>query len=306
MLPIPYGFKRTAVLLAGLALAAVPPAAAEEAVAPAGTEAHSHAGAYLAGRFAEQNSDYRTAADLLDRLLEDRPGDFAMERRAFLSHLRAGNDARAEELAKTITETHLQPTSTALVAVTGIDVRDGDWAAALRNAERIPQQGLAKYAAPMIMAWAHAGAGDAVQAVEALASLSDSGGFQHLRSLHEGLIQAHVGDYDAALAALVHPDADVLNAPIRLVRTVAKIHRLKGDDAAAREILTGYLEKVPGARSVEDDLADLSAGKKPTPLSTPAEGLADGFYQLAPGVRQQSDEVALIYGRLGVAAGAGT
>ena len=289
---------RLATVAAGLAVLGLAPATAEEAVAPASVEARSHAGAYLAGRFAEQNSDYNTAATLLDRLLEDRPGDFAMQRRAFLSHLRAGNFARAEELAQLIADKDLQPISTALVTITAADIRNEDWENALRNAERIPVSGLARYAAPMMKAWSEAGAGNTDAAVEALQSLSDSGGFTRLRALHEGLILARAGQYDAALKALLEEVNDLQTAPVRLVRTVAQIHRLNGDDAQAESVLTGYLEKHPLTAIVDEDLAALRAGDTPAPLATPAQGVADGFYHLASGVRQQSDEVALVYGRI--------
>jgi len=289
---------RIAAFATGLTMAGLLPAAAEETVAPAAVEARSHAGAYLAGRFAEQNSDYNTAATLLDRLLEDRPGDSAMQRRAFLSHLRAGNFARAEELALSISEKDLQPISTALVTLAAADIRNNDWEQALLNAERIPVSGLARYAAPMMKAWAQAGAGNPEAAVEALQELSDSGGFTRLRALHEGLILARAEQYDAALKALLDEVSDLQTAPVRLVRTVAQIHRIKGDDAAAETVLTSYLEKHPQTEIVDQDLSALRAGEAPMPLATPAQGVADGFYHLASGVRQQSDEVALVYGRI--------
>ncbi len=289
---------RLAAVAAGLVALGFAPATAEEAVAPASVEARSHAGAYLAGRFAEQNSDYNTAATLLDRLLEDRPGDFTMQQRAFLSHLRAGNFARAEELAHLISDTALQPVSTALVTITAADIRNENWESALRNAGRIPVSGLARYATPMMKAWSEAGAGNTEAAVAALQELSDNGGFTRLRVLHEGLILARAGQHDAALETLLEEVGELQNAPVRLVRTVAQIHRLKGDDTQAEAVLTAYLEKHPLTDIVGRDLSALRAGEAPAPLATPAQGVADGFYHLASGVRQQSDDVALVYGRI--------
>lgn len=297
-MPVKFFRERKIWVALALPMLITPPAAAEETAASASVNAHSHAGAYLAGRFAEQHSDYRTASHLLDRLMEDNPGDLALRRRAFLSHLRAGNFERAEDLAGQIAAKDLQPFSTALVTLTATNVRSGDWETALQNADRIPVSGLARYAAPLLRSWAHAGAGDTAKAVDALKPLSDNGGFDRLRALHEGLIFARAEQYDAALAALTKEGENIQDAPLRLILLASRIHRSTGNTAEAEKILSAYLEKYPNTDTVQSELAELRDGKTPPPFDTPAQGVADGFYHLASGVRQQSDEIAMVYGRI--------
>ena len=89
--------------------------------------AHSHAGAYLAGWFAEKQSDFSTAAYLLDRLLEDSPDDVELKVRAFYANLRAGLFDRALELAKAISSEELNVPMMAQFTVVAGNLRSGAW-----------------------------------------------------------------------------------------------------------------------------------------------------------------------------------
>ncbi len=261
-------------------------------------EAHSTAGAYLAGRFAEKQSDFTAAAYLLDRLLEQDPNDAGLLRRAFFANLRAAYFERALDLAETISvQSDVAPMTAQLALVAG-KLRDGAWEEALSLAELVPDNSLARYAKPMMKAWALAGLDRTDDAIAALAGLNDETGFKRLRTLHEGLIYMRAGRLDEAAAILIVEGEDPSAGTLRQVRTVTKLLALQGKTQEAKDLLQAYLDRFPGTVLIGKDLAALNAGEQIEQSIGPKEGVSDGFYHLASGVQRQSEEFALVFGRL--------
>ncbi len=277
-----------AALLAGMA--GGPAAAATEEF-----ETTGRYGSYLAGRFAERESDFASAADLLDRVIEERPDDPVLRQHAFFAHLRAGNLDRAVALSR---GEDGRPISIALMTLAIDAINKEDWQEAVRLGSQIDISGLFRYSVPLTLAWSEAGRGDVDAAITSLSALSDVGGFARLRSLHEALIYASADRFDEAILAINPDGGDMAEAPITTVRTLASLHMRKGDPASAIALLQGYLAVNAGITQVESDLAKIEAGETPLELLTPGEGIAEGFYHLASGVRQQADDLALIYARL--------
>ena len=281
---------------------AAPGAMAEEAAGdgpktPSLLQTVSVAGSYLAGRFAEQRSDHRTAAILLDRVLEENPEDSELLQRTFLAHLRAGLYDRALELATRVDNSSPQGYFADLL-LSEQAMLAGDWAASLNYLESASGSGMARYATPMLEAWSLAGRGDTDAAIKALGALSDQGGFARLRSLHEGLIYAKAARYDKAEEALTSQDPDLLLAPVRVVRALARVYALQGREPDAQALIDSYIQRNPGAEALRGDLESSMAGASDEMLFGPVAAVADGFYHLASGVREQSGEAALIFGRL--------
>lgn len=274
------------------------PALAEGDAQSKPVEAHSHAGAYLAGWFAEKQSDFTTAAYLLDRLLEDSPDDPQLLVRAFYANLRAGYYPRALELAKSISTSDINIPMMAQFTVIAGHFRDGAWEDVLTVADQVPANSLARYAKPMVKAWALSGMGKTDDAITALGELSDDTGFRRLRSLHEGLILIRAGRLEDALASLVEEGEDVSTAPLRKVRAVAKTYAALERKQEAEDLLRAYLDRFPGTVVIEQDLARVTEGQAVEQDIDPAMGVSDGFYHLASGVQQQSEEFALVFGRL--------
>lgn len=261
-------------------------------------ESHSHTGAYLAGWFAEKQSDFATAAYLLDRLLEDSPGDLELKSRAFYANLRAGYFDRALELAQDISDEDVNVPMMARFTVIAGNLRSGAWEEALAVADMVPDNSLARYAKPMVKAWALVGLGRTDDAIAALSDLTDETGFRRLRTLHEGLIYIRSGRLEDAVTALVEEGEDVSSSPLRKVRAVAKAYVGLGRKQDAEDLLRAYLDRFPGTVVVEQDLAAVIEGRDIEQQIGPAEGVSDGFYHLASGVQQQSEEFALVFGRL--------
>lgn len=272
-------------------------AAGDDPETPTLLQTVSEAGSYLAGRFAEQHSDHRTAAILLDRVLEENPDDAALLQQTFLAHLRAGLYDRALELALLTNNSSPQGYFADLLLAERALLEE-DWDAVLAQLETASGSGLGRYATPMIEAWALAGRGDTDAAIKAIRSLSDQGGFARLRSLHEGLIYARAGRYGEAEEALTSQDPDLLLAPVRVVRALARVFALQDRDADAQALIDSYIQRNPSAEALRGDLTSAMNGHSDEQLFGPTAAVADGFYHLASGIQEQSAEAALVFGRL--------
>lgn len=261
-------------------------------------------GAYLAGRLAENMSDFRTAAALLDRVLEDNPADVGIRRRALLANFQAGNYDRAAELAETTVAEEESPPSLAFIVLAGRALIVEDWASALAHLDRMDRSGLARYAQPIARAWALAGVNETDAAIEALSVLSDQQGFSRLRRLHEALIFAHGGRFAEAEASLTEADEDILDLPFRIVRAMARIYSLQGREDGARELLDRYVERHGDSPALTAQIEQFSA-ERPSGeenVIRPASAVSDGFYHLASGLRssvqRSTDSVVLVYAHL--------
>ncbi|MDJ0685880.1 MAG: tetratricopeptide repeat protein [Alphaproteobacteria bacterium] len=298
------GFGRRSIkgaLAAGamaLVVAGFPGLGAAEGEAADLPKAESLAGAYLAGGFAEALGDYGAAAVLLDDVLSADPENPRILRRAFLANLRAGDKARAVELAKQVIE-RFDPAPPAAMMTAVIDAIDQeDWPTALDRIDTIPMAGLARYAKPLLEAWTHAGAGDTDRALAALEPLRNQGGFEQILALNEGLILVDAERFETAALVLEGANDEITQAPVRVVVALSRAYRGMGRVEEARALLADYVEAYPTAATVLTEQEALAAGAPLTTRTAPSEGIAEGLYQLASGVQRQSAEIALIYGRL--------
>jgi len=264
-----------------------------------GQDVTSEYGDYLAGRFAEQKSDFRTAAMLLARVLEAEPEYQQLRQRTLALSLAAGLYDQALVLSRELIEAGetQRPTPGEMLALDAIG--KGDYAGALTILGETRKTAMARFSVPMATAWAHAWLDDVDAALEALAELDDQSGFDRLRALHAGLILERAGRLDDALAQYTLVTDDLTQGPVRAVRAVGLIHERSGRIEEARQVYTGFLAANPGVTSLEDDLRRLDeGGEVPSLVDGPAQGLSDALYHLSTAVRGNVDSIALAYARM--------
>lgn len=256
-------------------------------------------GDYLAGRFAEQESDFAIAAELLDRVLEERPDDRVLAGRAFIANLSAGRYDRAAALAPRVVDQRGHQASTAVMVSAVNEIAKGDYASAIKLLNMSDRTGLSIYAVPLALAWAQAGEGHYDKAIAALDPLDDASGFATVRRLHRALIYKMAGELDKASKEIDLVDVDPAETPVRLIRAIARIRLADGNKAGAKSILEDYRTAHPDTIVVASDLKALDGTGSLEPLADgAAAGLADGLYHLAAGIRPQADGIALLYARM--------
>jgi tetratricopeptide (TPR) repeat protein len=287
---------RRALLLAAAMLSACgaggSPAAPQ--IAPqAAAQAASPFGAYLAGRFAQSESDTRTAADRMLEALRRDPDAAELRSRAFVAALLDGRP-EAVRLAR-----DLPDNQAAALLLIGGEAQAGRWDRAEQRIRALPRQGPAGLLTPFLLAWAQHGKGQTDQAVATLRPLAESGRLRGIHALHLALI-ADLGGREreaeryARMALAETPDAS-----LRLLQLAGGILLRAGHEAEALRLLEA-LARSQGDLSVAANSPaarrELIAGRA---VAGATEGMAEAYLALAAALRGQGGgEVALMLTRL--------
>lgn len=256
-------------------------------------------GNYLAGRFAENEADLDFAASMMERVLEENPSDPAILRRAFVLNLGAGNGKRAVELAGRMNKLGGNLTSATLLLLAH-DLKQGKLDDALKRADSLADNGLARFSKPLARAWILAARKDYDAALKALDPLSAEKGFSTMHGMHAGLIEELAGRPDAAEKRYRDLIKEPKNASARIVRVLAANLQRNGKTKEAEELVMSKLDVNEESLVLQDDLARLKDGEKLEGLvNTASEGLAEGLFNLASALpRDRAENVVLLYSRI--------
>jgi tetratricopeptide (TPR) repeat protein len=257
-------------------------------------------GSYLAGSLAQREHAYGAAADYLERSLQQDPDNTELMRRAFLLRLGEGEMKRADELARRLAVVDPRSGLPALVLVVE-QVKAGDDAGAAMSADHLPQDGLLRFSAPLVVAWTKAGQHDEKGALAALNRFDSMRGFDQLKLFHLALIEDYVGDINGASQAY----KKILSTPERLNWRTADMaggfferHQRVGEATALYQRFA--IENRESGDLVEPSLARVAAGQvPPPPVATMKDGLAEAMFDIAALLNQRdTQDLALLYARL--------
>ncbi|WP_273524911.1 tetratricopeptide repeat protein [Rhodosalinus sediminis] len=273
-------------LAAAAALAAPLPAIAEPVPA----------GAYLAARQAQYQSDFLSAARFYTRALAHDPGNRQLMEAATVAYLALGQVDRAAPVARRLTggDGATQVANMALIAHYG----------AAENYERVLDlvgegRGVGILVDGLVQGWAEVGRGDIDAAVAAFDAMGEERGLMGFALYHKALALASAGDFAGAEAIYSSEVAGAMQMTRRGV--IARIEVLsqlgRNDDAIA------LLEESFGA-DLDPELrglrARLEAGETlPFHLRGARDGLAEVFYTIAGALRgEANDDFTLLYTRV--------
>ena len=254
-------------------------------------------GSYLAGRFAQNQDDWPSAARYMEQALAADPGDLALMRRTFLLKLGEGKVDEAVALARKLMA---QETSGPFAVTTVIadDLKAGRTEDARALARTMPRDGMARYVTPLVESWLLAADRQTDAALAALKPLLSVPGFKALHDLHAGLILDMAGRNDAAAEVYAGVTSD--DAPLRVVQIVGGFYERTGRRDEARALYEGFRERNPDSVMIEPALAALATGAKPPPAVADArEGLAEALFDLGSAIQHEgSADTALLFGRI--------
>ncbi len=256
-------------------------------------------GSYLAGRFAEKQSDLTEAADLMARVLEDDPENDALMRRAFVLFLGAGRIENAIDLAERMGEREIG-TTTAILLLAARDVKAARFDEAQARLSDVPEQGLARYSQPLANAWVSVGRKDFEAAFKMLEPLAKENGFSSLTDLHLALLNEKAGRKEAAGAIYQKATLDIEKAPLRMVRAAGSFLEREGRLEEARALYKAYLGAHPASYLIGFELERLNAGMASQPIAdSAASGFAEGMFNLASALPMtRAGTAALLYARI--------
>jgi tetratricopeptide (TPR) repeat protein len=281
-------------ILPVLLIAAGLPAAAQAQDAP-----FSRLGAYLAGRIAAAERDMQAASRYYAFALEADPANAELRRHAFQAHLAAGDMNQALRLAESL----VRDANTANIAhltLAAAAAKKGDFAAARRHVEVLPETGANRLLKPGFLAWIEFGLGDPVKPVEALRALSGIEALRVFLELHLALVHDAAGRTALADAAYKSAAGGVDTPPLRVTQAYASFLARGGRRQDAIALWDKYLAASPDSSIADIARQRLVEGKAPRRLVAKApEGMAELLLNLAGALQQENATLpALIYARL--------
>lgn len=276
--------------------------AAADAAPPAGTgplRPSSVPGSYLAGLHAERIGEGEAAADFLLFALEQNPDNIDLLGRTFTLMLSEGRVDEAVGLARRLTE-RVERAPLASLTLVASEAKQGRFEAAEARLRALPDDGLTRLFAPLMLAWALAGEGKPAAAVAALSPLGETSAFAMVRDLHVGLINDLAGNLAVAEESYQSVRAGAQGLSLRLVEALGSVLERSGRADEARSLYDEYMTRNPDSVLLDQAFARLESGKPAEPVIRSAtEGMAEALFNLASSLQQQhASRVALTYARL--------
>jgi tetratricopeptide (TPR) repeat protein len=266
----------------------------------------SGAGNYLAGRHAQKKRDFSNASRLLEKALGESPADKQLLRRTFLTKLADGDIASSADMARNIAATEKRAPIARLVIVIEA-IEKGDLAGAETALNALPDRGFSGFIKPLLQAWVFVGQGRGDDAIAALEPLKKQSGLRVLYELHAALISDVAGNPEAAAGHYKLAGANASRASLRVVQGLGRHLERRGetDKAKAKALYETYLTENPDSVVLRPAMERLAKGEKPAFLAANAsEGMSEALFNIASTMtrvpRQQSAQLAMIYGRLSI------
>jgi tetratricopeptide (TPR) repeat protein len=235
-------------------------------------------GAYLAARFAAQQTDVAYAAPAFLRALAADPGNPELIQQAFVVSVMAGR-ADATRLA-----VQLPDNPVAELLLVDNDVRAGSWDAAEQRIRGLPKQGVTQILQPILLAWVQQGAGKTDAALATLRPFTEGQRFRSVYALHAAMIADIAGrTADAGrLYRIAQGDLDGINP--RLAQILASWQARQGHLGDAQRTLQSIGS---GTDQITMAVPALIATSLTRPVARPADGIAEAYLELAAALRQQ-------------------
>ena len=288
----------TVVLAAGACLAAPEPAVPGKLPAIA---AETPFGAYLAGRHAQEEGNYRAAALWYEEALKADPRSPELISRTFDMEAQSGRFDKALPLAQKVLDLDGSDAVADLVLL--LDrVEAGDNAAALARAEALPDDGLHRYAGPLVLAWTQMAVGNLAGADAALQGLDKFDGFAPLKYFQLGLLYDFAGQPDKAEQYYLKTLDVTGQLNWRLTDAMANFYLRHGRPDQALAIYKRFVAENSGSELAESVMANKPVGVPAPLIGSAKDGLAEALFDLASIVnRPDTSDLALLYDRCALA-----
>jgi len=284
-------------LFAGLAAGA---SAAAPTVEQPGSSSDTPYGAYLAGRHAQHERNYQAAASWFEDALRADAESPELITRTFQMETSVGRFKRARSLADS--ELKIDATDSMAFVVLLMDrVKQGDKPGALALAEKLHDEGVHRFVGPLARAWTRMAVGDFAGAEAALQELDKFNGFAPLKYYQLALIYDFVGRTELAEENFKKTLDASGQLNWRLTDAMAKCYQRHGRHDEAEALYQRFVKENAGSELAESAAATKVPQPAPALISSPQDGLAEAFFDLASIVNQpETLDLALLYARCAV------
>lgn len=236
-------------------------------------------GAYIAGRFAEQQGNFDYAAgQLLDASRGDPTSTF-VRKQAFTAAVLAG---RPDALALAV---QLPADPAAQLYLADADALAGRWNDAARRYRRMETVASpAQIVAPLLLAWAEQGGGDTSAALATLQPFLQGEQFHAVYALHAAMIADLGGRVSDAARYYGAAQAAYGGSNLRLAQILASWQARQGQMGAAAATLGSLVQ---ASRALGMVVPALTAHAAERPVASAADGIAETYLALAASLHPQ-------------------
>ncbi len=261
---------------------------------PAMSLGSSSSGNYLAGRFAQTQSDIDVASNYLLRSLAKDPENVELLQRTHLVLAEAGRLPEATVIAKRLLTFDGEAAIAALLLAEQ-DAKAGDWAAVETEVSTLPKRGFNTFMVPLLVAWAKVGQGKIDAALDVLEPLGQSSNFVALHEFHAALINDLADRRKAAETFYRGTLAGSGGSTVRTTEAAISFFRRTGQNELAGEFLARYRRDHP-----DSEMLDVVKDSR-RPVDSAKAGMAEALFDAAGSLRQsRAPELALIFARMAV------
>jgi len=256
-------------------------------------------GKFLAGRHAETHRNLPRAADYMSEVLSAEPNHEGILRRAFILTLSDGRIGEAVGLARRLIDTSDgMPVASLLLALHHL--KAGEMVAVETQLENLGgSTGPNALLGPMIGAWALAGAGQGLEALDRLTAVEGLQRIGPLRDLHLGMLAEFSGLMEEAEKFYRSAASDPDNLGARTVLAYGAFLSRTNRSKEARALFDLHKSQNPDNIILEPWRARLEGGEElPAVVKSPRHGAAEAIYLVANVLSRQQPSAAHIYVRM--------
>jgi tetratricopeptide (TPR) repeat protein len=273
--------------------AAGSPAPAITTGQPAAAEPGGLFGDYLAGRFAQAETDTAKAADSMLAALRRDPEQPELIARAFIATVLDGR-AEALRLARRLPDNQI-----AALVLIGAEAHAGRWDRAEARIRNLPRQGPAAILSPLLTAWTLQGKGQTDQAIATLRPLAESGRLRGIHALHLALVADIAGRGREAERYARMALAETPDPSLRLLQLAGGVLARNGREPEAMRLMEALGRGLGDYAIVAGTEAGRRALISGRGVASPVEGIAEAELALAAALGgQNSGEGGLLLARL--------
>ncbi|MEO5374452.1 MAG: tetratricopeptide repeat protein [Alphaproteobacteria bacterium] len=259
-------------------------------------------GAYLAGRHAQQQRDFGSAAEFYGRALSEDPNNVELLRRSYALLAAEGDiDTAVGMVHRLLALKEDSPVAAVVLSVK--EARADNFAKVEKLLEAVPRHGLNSFIIPLMTAWAQVGQGRIDAALQTVGTLARTDHLAALYHFHSGLINDLADRREAAAEqyqATVDEDGGL---SLRAVQVVGSFHLRHGNPEKARALYDRYQREHPETVLLDGLLKGLDGGQPtPRPVASARDGLAETLFGAATTVREgNAIDSSLLFARLALA-----
>lgn len=247
-------------------------------------------GAYLAGRIAESENDFRAAAGWYGKAIIADAGNPTLLDGAMLAEIGVGDVTLAIDAARKRKAIEGEPSQLAELVLLADEANREDYTA-IQSAAAAGRD-VGNLANQLVLAWAKVGEGKMSEALAAFDAVTKTKGFEAFGYFHKALALASVGDFEGADNILSGKAAGPITVMRRGVFAHAQILSQLERNADAIALLDRSFGTSPDP--IVDSVRQRLQAGEPIPFDTvrtARDGIAEVFYSISTALNGEADPV---------------